>query len=230
MAGLQALPIDIHIMITKLLNLKECLIYSQVSRVTFDAAYYVFAHRKQLDFGSVLGPDETIILPDSVLLKVMHAHPRAEIITNFCVSRNFDSFAELEGYMEKYWHIMERGDFCMIGHEMGQLTNITYPRGSHYGAVSRKQGCRLNSTWEEYSDDYGVFGVSSDTSNDPEYPPLNNAPSNWSSVDLDTPYTRDSPSRPWVSERVWKIKCDLSNRFFKKHCHLPTSDEILDMD
>ena len=59
----------------------------------------------------------------------------------------------------------------MIGHEMGQLTNITYPRGSHYGAVSRKQGCRLNSIWEEYSDDYGVFGVSSDTSSDPEYPP-----------------------------------------------------------
>ena len=51
MAGLQALPIDIHIMIAKLLNLNECLIYSQVSRVTFDAAYYVFAHRKQLDFG-----------------------------------------------------------------------------------------------------------------------------------------------------------------------------------
>ena len=65
MAGLQALPIDIHIMIAKLLNLNEYLIYSQVSRVTFDAAYYVFAHRKQLDFGSVLGPDETIILPDS---------------------------------------------------------------------------------------------------------------------------------------------------------------------
>ena len=86
-------------MITKLLNLKECLIYYQVSRVTFDAAYYVFVHRKQLDFGSVLGPDETISLPDSVLLKVMHAHPRAEIITNFCISRNFDSFAELEGYI-----------------------------------------------------------------------------------------------------------------------------------
>ena len=112
---------------------------------------------------------------------------------------------------------------------MGQLTNITYPRGSHYGAVSRKEGCRLNSVWEEYSNDYGVFGVS-DTSSDPEYPPLNNAPSTWSSVDLDTPYTRDSPSRPWVSERVWKIKCDLSSRFFKKYCRLPASDEILDMD
>ena len=44
------------------------------------------------------------------------------------------------------------------------------------------------------------------------------------------PYTQDSPSRPWVSERVWRIKCDLSNRSFKKHCCLPTSDEILDMD
>ena len=85
MAGLQALPIDIHIMITKLLNLKECLIYSQVSRVTFDAAYYVFAHRKQLDFGSVLGPDETVY-PIVCSLRL-------------CMHTLEPSFAELEGYM-----------------------------------------------------------------------------------------------------------------------------------
>ena len=92
MAGLQTLPLDIHIMITKLLNLRECLIYSQVSTVTFDAVYYVFSHRKQLDFGSVFGADTRIILPDSLLLIVLHAHTRAEVITNFCVSRQFDSF------------------------------------------------------------------------------------------------------------------------------------------
>ena len=38
----------------------------------------------------ILGPDN-IILPDSVLLKVMHAHTKAEIIADFCVSVNFDN-------------------------------------------------------------------------------------------------------------------------------------------
>ena len=51
-----------------------------------------------LDFGSVLGADERIILPDSLLFKVLHAHTRAEVITDFYVSRQFDSFAELKGY------------------------------------------------------------------------------------------------------------------------------------
>ena len=112
----------------------------------------------------------------------MHAHPRAEIITNFCVSRNFDSFAELEGYryMEKYWHIMERGDFCMIGHEMGQLTNITYPRGSHYGAGSRGVGLipygRSIAMIMEYLKSHQILLVI------PNIHPLNNAPSNWSIV------------------------------------------------
>ena len=39
--------------------------------------------------------------------------------------QRFDSFAELEWYMERYWHIMETGDLCIVGHEMGQLTLYT---------------------------------------------------------------------------------------------------------
>ena len=97
---------------------------------------------------------------------------------------------------------METRNLCIVGHEMGQLTNITYPypRGSHHGAATRKRGYRLNSIWEEYSDDYGVFGVSSENCCD--YSPLNNAPSNWSTVDIDQLYSRESPSKPWVSERI----------------------------
>ena len=234
MAGLQTLPLDIHIMIAKLLNLRECLIYSQVSTVTFDAVYYVFSHRKQLDFGSVLGADKGIILPDSLLLKVLHAHTRAEVITDFCVSRRFDSFAELEWYLEKYWHLMDTGDIT-VGHESGQILNIACPRASHYGAATRKQGCKLQSLWEHYGDDYGVFGFEYDDTDPtsmfiPSFPPLNNAPSNWSTVDLDQPYSRDCPISPWESERIWRIKCDLTDKFFKKHHRLPTSEEILDMD
>ena len=33
---------------------------------------------------------------------------------------------------------------------------------------------------------------------------------------------------PWKSERIWRIKCDLTNKFFKKHL-LPTSEERLDV-
>jgi hypothetical protein len=228
MAGLQTLPLDIHIMITKLLNLRECLIYSQLSRVTFDAVYYVFSHRKQLDFGSVLGADKSIVLPDSLLLKVLHAHTRAEVITGFCVSRQFDSFTDLEGYMEKYWHIMESGD-NMVGHEAGRLENMTYPRDSHYGATTRKQGDRLKYLWDDYSDEYGVFGITS-VGCGIDFPPLNNAPSNWSTFDLDQPYSRDYPPLRWTSERIYRIKYERSCRFFKEHHRLPTSDEERDMD
>ena len=145
-----------------------------------------------------MGADKKIILPDSLLLKVLHAHTRAEVITDFCVPRQFDSFAKLEGYMEKYWHLMDTGDFNMVGHESGHLWKITYPRGSHYGAATRKQGYKLKYIWDDYSDDYGVFGVEPDNTNPtsmfyPQFPPLNNAPSNWSTVDLDQPYSRDFP-------------------------------------
>ena len=122
-------------------------------------------YRKQLDFGSVLGADKGIILPDSLLLKVLHAHTRAEVITDFCVSRKFDSFAELEWYLEKYWHLMDTGDFNMVGHESGKVLKIACPSAtsaSHYGAATRKQGCKLQSLWEHYGDDYGVFGFEYD--------------------------------------------------------------------
>ena len=232
MAGLQTLPLDIHnIMIAKLLNLRECLIYSQVSTVTFDAVYYVFSHRKQLDFGSVLGADKGIILPDSLLLKVLHAHTRAEVITDFCVSRQFDSFAEREWYLENYWQLVDTGDFNMVGHESGQVLKIACPSASHYGAANRKQECKLQPLWECYNDDYGVFGFDTDPTSMfiPSFPPLNNAPSNWSTVDLDQPYSRDCPISPWISERIWRIKCDLTDKLFEKHHRFPTSEEKLDM-
>ena len=64
----------------------------------------------------------------------------------------------------------------------------------------------------------------------PSFPPLNNAPSNWSTVDLDQPYSRDWPIiSPWESERIWRVKCDLTDKFFKKY-RLPTPEERLDMD
>ena len=82
--------------------------------MAFDTVYYVFSHRKQLDFGLVLGANKWIILPDSPLLKVLHAHTTAKVIMDFCVLRQFDSFAQFEGYMEKYWQLMDTGDFSIV--------------------------------------------------------------------------------------------------------------------
>ena len=99
-----------------------------------------------------------------------------------------------------------------------QLLNIACPTASHYGAATRKQGYKLKSIWEDYGDDYGVFGFELDDTDPtfmfrPRFPPLNNAPSNWSTVDLDQPYSREIS--PWKSERIWRIKCDLYDNFFK---------------
>ena len=43
-----------------------------------------------------------------------------------------------------------------------------------------------------------MFDVASENCH--EFSPPNNAPSNWRTVDLDQPYSRESPSRPWVNE------------------------------
>ena len=94
------------------------------------------SHIEKLDFGSVLGADKGIILPDSLLLKVLHAHTRAEVIMDFCVSRQFDSFAELEWYLENYWQLMDTGDFNMVGLESGLVLKIACPSDSHYGAAT----------------------------------------------------------------------------------------------
>ena len=232
MATFQSLPLDIHIVIAKLLNLKESIAYSQVCTVTFDAVYYVFAHRKQLDFMSCWSPNNKIALSDDMILKVMHAHTRAEVITGFNVPITFTSFAALNNYMACYWGNVEDEGLPERGHETGQLLRITYPQTAHtyWGGATRQQGHELLSMWLSYGDSYGVFGVHQDTIEFPEIPPLNNASSNWSTVDLDAPYSRDYVYGPWKSERVWEIKCKLSQQYYKMHGELPDDDQLAMMD
>ena len=90
------IPFDIHVYIVKLLPLKDAIAYSEVTPVIKEAVEYVFAHRKQLDFGSVLGQ---IMFPDSKILKILHDHIRAEVITDFSVQPTFVSFTTLQRYM-----------------------------------------------------------------------------------------------------------------------------------
>ena len=65
------LPFEVHIAIVKLLHLKEALVYAQRTPITESAVYIVFSHRKQLDFGSVLGPNGQIRLPDPTIIKIL---------------------------------------------------------------------------------------------------------------------------------------------------------------
>ena len=55
----------------------------KITPLTGRAVLFVFSHRRQLDFGSVLGSNGQIMLPDDVILHVLHAHVRAEAITDF---------------------------------------------------------------------------------------------------------------------------------------------------
>lgn len=72
-AATLSLPYDVHVIIVKLLNLKEALVYAEVAPLTQRAVKFVFSHRKQLDFGSVLGPNGQISLSDDTILQVLCA-------------------------------------------------------------------------------------------------------------------------------------------------------------
>ena len=96
------LSFDVHVAILKLLNLRDALAYAQIAPLTREAVQYVFCHRVQLDFGSVLGPSGQIMLPDDAIMEVPHAQVRAEVITDFSVQSTFTAFTALEQYMQSH--------------------------------------------------------------------------------------------------------------------------------
>ena len=49
-------------------------------------------HWKQLDFGSMLGPNGEIMLEDDTILRILHVHVRAEAITNLSFQSTFSAF------------------------------------------------------------------------------------------------------------------------------------------
>ena len=68
---------------------------------------------------SVWDSNNRIALSDNLVLKVMHAHTRAEVITGFAVSINFSSYVAVRNYMEGYWGIIEEMEVDGRGHETG---------------------------------------------------------------------------------------------------------------
>ena len=120
------LPLDIHIEIVRYLPLRDALAYSQACTVAFDAVYYVFAHRDELDFSSVLDANNTIALQNNMILSILHAHTRASVIINFCLPHTFTLFAELDQYLSLYWTKHTNMDqTAAVGHPMGTLQRIS---------------------------------------------------------------------------------------------------------
>ena len=123
-ANFASLPFDVHVYIVKLLKLNEALIYEQLAPEANAAVQYVFAHRKQLDFGSVLGPNGQIMLSGSTFIQVLHAHVRVETITDFSLQ---PSFTALREYMETHWILMDSDCEYPERKTHGYLCNIRYP-------------------------------------------------------------------------------------------------------
>ena len=154
------------------------------------AVQYVFAHHKQLDFGSVLGPNGQILLSDEDLIQVLHAHIRVETITDFSLQPSFTAFTALREYMESHWIPMDneypRKSYCY-------LCNLRYPTYTHFGAATPEQGRKLYyEIWQSFNDEYGVF--TTDYSNWNTILPLNNAPGNWATQELREPDTMSEVS------------------------------------
>ena len=63
----------------------------------------LFAHRKELDFESVLDESGTIALRPEVLMRVLYAHPRAVSIMNFRLNLSFNMLDEFKRYFNLYW-------------------------------------------------------------------------------------------------------------------------------
>ena len=68
MALLQCIPLDVHIEIARYLPTKDAIAYANINQLTHDAVFYVFSHRRELNFASLLDDKKCIALPDVEIL------------------------------------------------------------------------------------------------------------------------------------------------------------------
>ena len=132
MVGLLTIPFDVHVLIVRSLSLKDCVAYMEVCTVSHDVVYYVFAHRKELDFASVLDESGSIALCPEVLMKVLYAHTRVASIMNFRLNASFTMLEEFRRYFDLYWSykVVDLYQFDgypeAVGHPSGHLERIRY--------------------------------------------------------------------------------------------------------
>ena len=86
------IPFDVSVEIARHLPLKDALAYDDVCTL---AMYYVFSHRKELNFTSLLDDSGSIA---TIILYLLHAHVRADTIVSFALPCTFTMFAELNFY------------------------------------------------------------------------------------------------------------------------------------
>ena len=196
MAGLLCIPFEVHVSIVRKLSLKDCISYMQVCTVTHDVVCYVFAHRKELDFESVLSDESgTIDLRPEVLMRVLYAHTRAVSIMNFRLNPSFNMLDEFKRYFNLYWSykVVEPNQFEpyqqeAVGHPSGHLDRIRY-LGCCGGGSTRDQCLELHALWDRNQYWYMVYGGMIIQQNDQTTSYLSSTEPNWSSVDIDAPYT-----------------------------------------
>ena len=192
---LLSLPFDLHVVIARNLTLQECLTYSSLSLVCHDAVYYIFAHRIELDFGSLIIANGRLTVSSEDFLKILHAHSRAETIRNFCIPDNFSAYTKLSLFFQLYWeHVyipsydpsdLEPSMICgtHVGHIRGHLSRIRYL--GFYGAFHKHQSEHMHDILRIYDDD--MYGLNIAEENNPNH--VLTDETNWSTTNLDAPYT-----------------------------------------
>ena len=192
MSALQTLPFLVHVDIVRHLPLADALAYSRTCVSAHDVVYYVFSHREELDFSSVLDANEVIALDDHTLLKVLHAHVKATFITEFCLRAGFALFDDLETYFQTYWTVFSNRHGETVGQPSGHLREVWLTK--HWGIEDHaplSSRHRLVHLWDSLDmyDDY-ISSVMHCRRHRVPRPPLDYIPvpppyNNWSTTDLD---------------------------------------------
>ena len=199
MANLLSLQFDIHVLIVRNLNLRDCLSYAELAPVCHDVVYYVFAHRIELDFSSLLIDNHHLTpIPDELFLRILYSHTRATRLRNFCISNSFAAFSALSNYLNLYWNftfiseydpsLSSTDSICgrYVGHPQGQLQSIYYL--GDFGAHNEQGSHILEDILTHFDDEHGL-----NITNENNYSfPLLPDRFNWSTVDIDAPYSRCS--------------------------------------
>ena len=194
MSNLLSLPFDVQVLIVCYLDLNASLSYAQLSTTCHDVVYYIFSHRTELDFSSVLREDQYLSLSDALFIKVLHAHTRVTTIRNFSIPRSFIAFSDFAHYLNLYWSLTFISDTdptipsndsisgTYVGHPQGQLQSIYYL--GFFGAPTLQEGQQMQQIMQSFDDDYGMQIASE---NDHCIPHVHDS-MNWSIVNIDAPY------------------------------------------
>ena len=118
------------------------------------------------------------MLLDFKLLMVLHAHVRAEVITDVCVQPTFSAFTALQTYMQSHWIPTYDSDVFPLKVGKGILYNLRYPNHTYCGEATYQRGQKLLAIWNEFHDEYVFFCI--DYANFNSIPPIYTALANWS--------------------------------------------------